>query len=109
MFTLLLDEQLAEREQEALLEHLDGCEACAASFEKYSRAVTLVRQVERARVPSDFTQRVMKRVRKRRKRQLFGLQGGQFFEHVSIPAEAAVPIILAAALVVAVLLFASQP
>ncbi|MFN7135425.1 MAG: anti-sigma factor family protein, partial [Myxococcales bacterium] len=74
MFTLLLDEQLPEQEQEAVLAHLDTCASCESSFEKYSRAVTLVRNVERHRAPADFSHQVLKRVRRRRKRQLFGLQ-----------------------------------
>lgn len=109
MFSLLLDERLDEREQEALLEHLDGCERCGTRFDRYAEAVQLVRTMERQRAPADFTQAVLKRVRKRRRRLLFGPQGGRFFEHVSIPAEVAVPIILIGALALAVLLYASAP
>jgi len=66
--------------------------------------VKLVRSAERESVPADFSSRVLKRVRKRRAR-LFGAQGARFFEHLHIPVEAAIPVLLAVAIAAIVLIF----
>lgn len=105
MFARLVDSDLPAREEAALRSHLDDCAECRRGFEKYERAVALVRSVGRERAPADFANQVMRRVRRRR-RGAFGLQGARFFEEVSIPVEAAIPVILAA-IVAAILVFAS--
>ena len=105
LFGLLVDEELAPGEERALKSHLDACAGCKQEFEQYARTVSLVRSLDRERAPRELTAQVMKRVRRRRRR-LFGAQGALFFEHVSVPAEVAVPVVLAvvAAAVVILLL-----
>jgi anti-sigma factor RsiW len=104
LFAPMVDHELAPQEEAALKSHLSSCRDCQAGFEKYSRAVALVRAVGRERVPDDFTAQVLKRVRKRR-RAYFGLQGARIFEHIGIPSEGAIIVIIAAALVALMLHF----
>jgi anti-sigma factor RsiW len=97
LFAPAVDHELPPEKEVALKSHLEGCQECQQGFEKYTRAVQMVRSVHRERAPADFTAQVLKRVRKRR-RSIFGWQGGRFFEHISIPVEAAIAVILAAAI-----------
>lgn len=105
LFAPLVDRELEPGEEAALRSHLDACAECRQGWERYERAVALVRGVARERAPKDFAVGVVRRVRRRR-RGAFGLQGARFFEQVSIPAEAAIPVIIAA-IVAAILVFAS--
>lgn len=102
LFAPMVDHELPPQQEEALKSHLSHCPDCQKGFEKYSRAVTLVRSVGRERVPDDFTQQVLKRIRKRR-RGLFGWQGAHFFDHIAAPVPAAIVILIAA--VIATMLF----
>lgn len=103
LFGLFVDQELAPGEQEALERHLDGCADCAADLAQYERTVAAVRSLERERAPRELTAQVMKRVRRRR-RSLFAAQGARFFEHVSVPVEAVVPVVIAAIAAAAVIL-----
>jgi len=107
LFAPMVDRELPPQEEEAFKCHLETCHDCQQGFEKYSRAVALVRSVGRERAPADFTQQVLKRVRKRR-RGLFGSQGGHWFEHISLPVEAAIIVILASTIALLFLLFAGN-
>ena len=101
LFAPAVDHELPPEKEVALKSHLETCRDCQQGFEKYARAVALVRSVGRERAPADFTAQVLKRVRRRR-RSIFGWQGARFFEHISIPVEAAIAVILAAAIAVVV-------
>ena len=103
MFSMLVDEELPRQDEEKLLDHLGDCDDCKVSLEKYARAVTLVRKVGREKAPFDFSQQVLKRVRRRRRNAMFGMQGGRIFEHLNIPAEATVAVILAAVVAAAII------
>ena len=98
LFAPMVDHELPLDQEQALRSHLERCPDCQQGFEKYTRAVELVRSVRREKVPDDFTAQVLKRVKKRRRAALFGPQGGRFFEMVNIPFEAAIAIIIAACL-----------
>ncbi|MGI5863037.1 MAG: anti-sigma factor family protein [Myxococcales bacterium] len=102
LFGQLVDEELAPADEIALRSHLDSCADCQHELERYSRTVSLVRSLEREKAPAELAAQVMKRVRRRR-RGLFGLQGGRFFEQVSVPAEVAVPVVLVAIAAAAVI------
>jgi anti-sigma factor RsiW len=97
LFAPMVDHELPPKQEEALRSHLQACPDCQQGFEKYTRAVALVRSVGREKVPDDFTAQVLRRVRKRR-RAFFGPQGGRFFEHINIPIEGSIAIIIAACL-----------
>lgn len=99
LFGLFVDQELAEPDERALRGHLDACKECKSDFERYNHTVSLVRSVERERAPRELAAQVMRRIRRRRRHGIFGVQGARFFEHVSIPVEAAVPVILVAAAV----------
>lgn len=107
LFAPMVDRELAPQQEAALRSHLESCHDCQRGFEKYARAVELVRGVARERAPGDFAQQVLKRVRKRR-RGLFGSQGARWFEHISVPVEAALPVILAAIVAALVIVLAGD-
>ena len=100
LFAPMVDHELAPQQEALLKNHLERCPECQQGFEKYSRAVTLVRSVGRERAPADFTQLVLKRVRKRRR-----WQGALVFEQLGIPSQAAIAVLIAAAMAALVLLF----
>ncbi len=105
MFAPLLDAELPADEALLLRRHLSGCEQCQQGLLRYERAVELVRGAERARAPVGFAAQVLKRLRKRRRASVSGAQGAGFFQQVSLPVEAAIPILIAAAVAAAALLF----
>jgi anti-sigma factor RsiW len=104
LFAPMVDHELPRPQEEALKSHLQSCRECQQGFERYARAVSLVRSVGPERAPADFAVQVLKRVRRRR-RGLAGWQGARFFEQVSVPVEAAIAVILAAALALAILYY----
>ena len=98
LFALMVDREL-EPQQEALLKgHLDLCPECQQGFERYSRAVSLVRSVRRERVPADFAAQVLKRVKRRRWRERHSL------DHLGIPAQVGITVLIAAAITAVVLM-----
>ena len=103
MFAPLVDAELPSTDLRLLRTHLSDCAQCQEGLERYERAVQLMRQAPPAKVPGSFASVVLRRVRKRRRSAM--AQGARFFEHVSIPAEAAIPIVIAA-VAAAILLFA---
>lgn len=105
MFAPLLDAELPPDEAVLLRRHLSACAQCQRGFARYERTVELLRGAERVRAPVGFAAQVLKRVRKRRRAAAGGAQGARFFQLVSLPVEAAIPILLAAAVAAAVLLF----
>jgi anti-sigma factor RsiW len=106
MFAPLLDAELPAWDEAALRTHLSDCARCQQGLARYQRAVELLREAPRARAPAGFATRVLRRVRRRRRALREGPQGARFFEQVSIPAEAAIPIVLAA-LIAAILVLAA--
>jgi anti-sigma factor RsiW len=105
MFAPLVDAELPSADLRLLRTHLSDCAQCQVGLERYERAVQLMRQAPPAKVPGSFASVVLRRVRKRRRSAMASAQGARFFEHVSIPAEAAIPIVIAA-VAAAILLFA---
>jgi len=99
LFAPMVDHELAPQQEARLRSHLDCCPECQQGFEKYERAVTLVRSVGRERAPADFTQQVLRRVRKRRR-----WQGAQVFEGLGVPSQAGIAVLIAAAIAAVVLL-----
>lgn len=100
LFAPMVDHELAPDQEAQLKTHLEHCPECQQGFEKYSRAVTLVRSVGRERAPADFAQQVLKRVRKRRR-----WQGSmQVFESIGIPSQAGIAVLIAAAIAAVVVL-----
>jgi anti-sigma factor RsiW len=106
MFAPLVDAELPSADLRLLRTHLSDCAQCQVGLERYERAVQLMRQAPPAKVPGSFASVVLRRVRRRRRSAMASaVQGARFFEHVSIPAEAAIPIVIAA-VAAAILLFA---
>ena len=101
LFSAYVDEDLAEPEEERLLEHLDGCPECHQGLEHFEDTIAQVRGLPRHRLPVSFTRQVLRRAkhRNRRQRELAAFMVGP----LRVPVEAAFPIILAAG--VAVVLF----
>lgn len=62
-FSESLDHLLSTREQARLTAHLERCERCAGEFELLRKSHALVCALEPIAVPSDFTDRVLARVR----------------------------------------------
>ncbi len=102
LFPALLDEELAEQEASRLQAHLVDCAECRTGWEGYSRAVKVVRQVEREKAPPELAGNILRRVRRRR------FQGLRAFDRAQadyrVPYEVIVPILLAVAVAVVVLI-----
>lgn len=63
--SLRLDSALAEGDEQALREHLAGCESCAAQWQMIQRVDALFAQVDLASPPPAFAQQVMGRIQRR--------------------------------------------
>ncbi len=99
LFAPMVDHELAPDQEAELKSHLEHCPECQHGFEKYSRAVSLVRSVGRERAPAEFTQQVLKRIRKRRR-----WHGMQVFESMGMPSQAGIAVLIAAAIAAVVVL-----
>lgn len=105
LFGPFIDGEIAPGEAADLRAHLTGCVECRSGFDEYEKAVTLLRDVGRERVPEGFATSVLRRVRRRRRQSRFA--GGRLIELNTIPAaEVLVPILIAAA-VAAVIIVAA--
>jgi predicted anti-sigma-YlaC factor YlaD len=102
LFPALLDEALADGEASRLTAHLADCAECRSGWEGYSRAVKVVREVKREKAPPELAGNILRRVRRRRFRALQALERAQ--ADYRVPYEVIVPILLAVAVAVAVLL-----
>jgi hypothetical protein len=57
LFAPMVDHELAPTRRPSSKSHHEPCPECQHGFEKYSRAVSLVRSVGRERAPAEFTSR----------------------------------------------------
>ena len=105
LFVDAVDETLPDREAVRLKAELDGSAELKASYEKYARAVKLLKGAPREKAPDALASLVMRRVRRRR---LFGARG-LHTTHMQyrVPIEVLIPI-LVAVLVVAYLVMSAR-
>lgn len=93
-FPALIDQELEPKEEAKVRGHLAQCPTCHQGFEKYERAVTRVRQLERVRAPDLLATRILQRTRRKR-----GLrQIAKVHQDYRIPVEILIPVLLAAAI-----------
>ncbi len=103
LFLRAVDDELADREEVRLFEHLDGCADCRTGYEKYSRAVLMLRRVEREKAPEALSTMILRRVRRRR---LGARALALHHANYRVPVEAVIPVLLGA-LVAAFLVLAA--
>lgn len=63
-----LDEGINKEDEDILREHLRGCKDCRVHFHELKKTVALVQSTSRISAPSDFTQGVMARLPKEKKK-----------------------------------------
>ncbi|GGB35507.1 anti-sigma-W factor RsiW [Virgibacillus dakarensis] len=63
-----LDGDLTKTEEANLRLHLENCESCQQHFHELKRTITWIQSTERIEAPQDFTQKVMAKLPKERKR-----------------------------------------
>ncbi len=106
LFGALVDEELPAKEQLRLRSHLDTCDNCRQGWERYSRAVTVVRKVEREKAPPQLASNILRRVRRRK---WLG-QRNVHLAHVQyrFPVEAIIPVLLGILVAAMLVLLAPQ-
>jgi anti-sigma factor RsiW len=105
LFLALADEELPGEKAQAVRQHLDGCGECQRGWRQYARTVQRLRGVERQKAPPALASVVMTRVKRQRR---FGLKGlHTLHAHYRFPVEVLIPMLLAAAVAVFVLLSSS--
>lgn len=92
LFVAAADETLPDRDADRLKAELDGSPELKASFDKYQRAVKLLKGAPREKAPDAMASMIMRRVRRRR---LFG-QRGLHTVHMQyrVPVEVLIPILI---------------
>lgn len=102
LFSAFVDHELPVAELEKLVVHLESCAGCAEELSTFEETVARVRGLPAVRAPSSFSRMVLRRVRHRSRRQsaVAPFLDGSFH----LPAEAAIPIVLAAVLALVLLL-----
>jgi hypothetical protein len=105
LFGAWVDEDLPLVEAARLRNHLEECGDCRAGWEKYSRAVDVVRHVEREKAPPALAGNILRRVR----RQKVGLRQ-LHIAHLQhrVPVEAAIPLLLGIAVAAMLVLLAPK-
>lgn len=104
LFSAYVDQELPPPELERFVAHLESCDGCMEGLERFEETVEQVRGVARIQAPSAFTRQVLRRVKHRKRRAAAVLP---FLDgSLHLPAEAVIPIIVAAA--VALLIHALQ-
>lgn len=63
-----LDEEIDERDEQMLKNHLQACPECQNYFHELEKAIALVKSTSHIQAPSNFTENVMARLPKERKR-----------------------------------------
>jgi anti-sigma factor RsiW len=94
LFPALVDEELGRREETELRAHLDGCAECRQGWDRYERAVSLVRKVNREKAPASLASAILRRVRRRKSHLFRRAQALQLAYRV--PVEVVIPILVAA-------------
>ncbi len=105
LFSAYVDAELPPPDERLLEDHLGRCESCREEYDRFATAVALVRGSPRTRPAGDFTSRVVKRTKRARRREL-GLQGASALLATRFPVEAAVPILLAVAVALMLVMMA---
>ncbi|MDG5472360.1 anti-sigma factor [Jeotgalibacillus sp. ET6] len=85
-----LDEELSYEKEKELKQHLQSCEACRTHFQELKRTIAFVQSTSHIAAPSGFTQNVMSRLPKEKKKA--GMQ--RWFHNNPFFAAAAVFLIL---------------
>lgn len=92
LFGALVDDELPKKEVLRLRSHLDTCNDCRVGWERYERAITVVRHVEREKAPPTLASTILRRVRRRR------IQGNRALHlaHLQyrVPVEAVIPVLI---------------
>jgi anti-sigma factor RsiW len=102
LFLALADEELPAEKAQAVRKHLDGCGECQQGWQRYSSTVQRLRRVEREKASPALASVVMTRVKRQRR---FGLKGlHTLHAHYRFPVEVLIPLLLAAAVAVYVML-----
>jgi predicted anti-sigma-YlaC factor YlaD len=92
LFLAALDEDLAERDELRLREHLGECGDCRTGWERYAKTVNRLQKVEREKAPKALSTIIMRRVRRRR---IFGHRGMNLAHmNYRVPVEAIIPVLL---------------
>ena len=93
LFLAALDDELPDREEERLQQHLDSCDDCRVGWDRYARTVARVRKVEKERAPEHLASMIVRRTRRRR----FGHRAIHA-AHIQyrVPVEAVIPVLLGA-------------
>jgi predicted anti-sigma-YlaC factor YlaD len=106
LFGARVEEELPSRKEEQLRAHLDACRDCRAGWERYARAVTVVRRVGREKAPPSLAASILRRVRRRRIEGLRGVHRAHLDHRV--PVEAVIPVLLGIGVAVVLMLLAAS-
>jgi predicted anti-sigma-YlaC factor YlaD len=106
LFGALVDEELPGRDQLRLRSHLESCGDCRQGWERYSRAVGVVRNVEREKAPPQLAGTILLRIRRRRLQGNRGLQLAH--AQYRVPVEAIIPVLLGILVAAMLVLMAPQ-
>ena len=66
LFGALVDEELPKKDELRLRSHLDSCVDCRSGWQRYERAVKVVRGVQREKAPPALASTILRRVRRNR-------------------------------------------
>lgn len=100
LFIGALDEALPEHEAALLAAELEADPELRGEFARYQKTVTLLRGVPKEKAPDALASTILRRTRRRR----FSLQAQRLTEAHRFPAEVIIPLVLAAAVAVFILL-----
>ena len=106
LFGAWVDEELPSPQAQRLRSHLDSCGECRDGWEKYARAVDVVRHVQREKAPPALASTILRRVR----RQRFSNFRHVHLAHLQhrVPVEAAIPVLLGILVAAMLVLLAPQ-
>lgn len=106
LFAGRVDDDLPAPDAVRLRRHLESCADCRAGWDRYERAVNVVRRVERERAPPTLATNILRRVRRQR------INGLRHFHmaHLQnrVPVEAVIPVLLGVLVAAMLVLLAPQ-
>ncbi len=103
-FSPYADRELSSDEEREFLLHLRVCADCRTEYERFARALSLVRGAERVRPRPGFARKVAGKLRLRRRKQVDRTVGNLA---LTVSIEAAIPLLLAVG-VAALLIFLAR-
>lgn len=106
LFGALVDEELPARDERRLRVHLDECDDCRTGWERYERAVKVVRGVEREKAPPNLASQILRRTRRRRMSNARAVHLAHLNHRV--PVEAVIPVLLGILVAATLMLMAPQ-